>query len=663
LRRALPGAVALLLGALLWPSYALGCVNEQLRIGASADLPDCRAYELVTPAEANGAAPVTASEDAVIIDRFSSPPASASGDGFLYAVIGTTLPGTDGGGFVNAYRATRGPGGWSSALVGPEGQQATVAGPGGFSADQDFQSFTVKSLVDRNGGPLDLHGVANTGYIRYPDGSFRLVGEGTVPADPDSDGNPNGFADQLRPSVKWISSGGEHIIFTQPETPVRLLPNAPPDGIPAVYDRTRDGLSVASLLPGEVVPTQASRFEGASADGSTILFRIGDALYARVGDNRTILVATGEVLAAGMSADGQRIFYVEGSEGRGNLFRFEPGSGLRTQITTSGDARFVNVPADGSRVYFESPSALDRDGNPLGQPSADPRLYIWNGSSTAFIAVVSQSDLDRERISASELGLAQWVQPPAADAPSRNSGFLSETSRTTSDGSAFAFESNADPLGKSPGGKVEIYRYLAGSGELTCVSCGESGAASSDATFADYSFAAAGTMAIIPNLSEDGRTIFFQTAAALVTGDSNGQQDVYEWHEGHLSLISTGRSSQPSLLMGATPSAEDVFIRTGDQLLAGGQEPGVPAVYDARVNGGFTPAQAAPPCLLESCQEEPMDEDVAAPPASALFFGPSHPRRHRIGSLRRCRRKHPRHQRRCGRKQSRRLGSKQVRSR
>jgi hypothetical protein len=658
-----------LLGVFLWPSFALGCADDQLRVGASADLPDCRAYELVTPADANGAAPITASggaEDpaglAGSFEGFSSSPASASGDGFLFGILGTTLPGTDGGGFVNTYRAIRGTLGWASALIGPEGRQATVAAPGGFSADHGFQAFVVRNFVNRSTGPLDLGDPRGTGYVRYPDGSFRLAGEGSIPADPDNDGNPNGYADELRPSVRWISPGGEHIIFSQPFTPVRLLPDAPPDGVPAVYDRTGEGLRVASLLPGEVVPTGPSRFEGASADGSTILFRTSDGLFARIAATRTIPVASGEVLAAGTSTDGRRTFYVEGSEGTGNLFRFEPESGARTQINTSGDARFVNVAADGSHVYFESPSALDQDGHALPESDGAPHLYVWNGSYTEFIAPLSQADLARKRIVRGELGLAQWVQPPGDEAPARNGGFLSETSRTNSSGTSFAFESSADPLGESPAGNIEIYRYLAGGGNLVCISCRESGSATSDATFADYSSESVSPTAEIPNLSEDGKTIFFQTAASLTAGDSNGRQDVYEWHEGYLFLISTGRDWEATLLMGATPSGKDVFIRTAERLVPGGQEPGVPAVYDARVNGGFAPPPAHLPCSLESCQIDPAAAEAPPPPGSALFAGPPNPRRHR-GATPRCRKKHRHHQHRCGGKHPQRSHSEQARPR
>jgi hypothetical protein len=41
-------------------------------------------------------------------------------------------------------------------------------------------------------------------------------------------------------------------------------------------------------------------------------------------------------------------------------------------------------------------------------------------------------------------------------------------------------------------------------------------------------------------MSDDGSYVFFDTDDALVPQDTNGTQDVYEWEDGHVYLISGG---------------------------------------------------------------------------------------------------------------------------
>jgi hypothetical protein len=617
------------------PAY--GCVNEKARVGASAMLPDCRAFELVTPADPRGADLTTAGGGLLPQlylppDRFQSPPAAPSGDAFIFGASGLPLPETGGGGYLNGYRATRGDGGWSTKLLGPTGQQAAIAAPGGFSPDQAYSTFRVTSLDGRYSGPLARAGGNGSNYLRFPDGSLRLVGEGSI-----SDGATPDAAHvaEVDSVVEWISRGGSHIIFSQGQFPVRLLPDAPPDGVRAIYDRTPLGLRLVSFLPGGAVPATPSIFEGTSADGSTVVFRNGEALFVRLESRVTEEIAGGDVLAAGVSDLGDRIFYVRGIDGSGDLFAYDTRTEETSSVARTGDARVVNVSADGSHAYFVSSSLLDGSNGTEGRPN----LYVWNGSDTVWIATLAEADLSRTTAEGEgAVGLAQWATGSADSAATRGN-FLSATSRTTPDGMSFAFESSANLTGLSSGGRFQIYRYELPSRKLECVSCvAQAGSLGDDATFADYSFSVVGFTSVIPNLSDDGKSVLFQTAAGLVDEDTNQATDVYQWKEGRLSLLSGGKSPSSSLLMGATPSGDDVFIRTSARLVPGGQEEGMPAIYDARVDGGFPPAEGPNACGPGPCPE-PQGEPEESVPATALFIGPANRRSPRWT----CRRKHRRH--------------------
>src|SRR5262249_34403531 len=119
-----------------------------------------------------------------------------------------------------------------------------------------------------------------------------------------------------------------------------------------------------------------------------------------------------------------------------------------------------------------------------------------------------------------------------------------DTSRTTPDGATIAFQSKAQLTSFDNDGQTEIYRYEIGDSAPTCVSCDPNGQTpSSGAQF--LAFGAGNSIrdfnADVKNLSDDGRTVTFQTGDALEPADSNGKQDVYRWTKGRgTELISTG---------------------------------------------------------------------------------------------------------------------------
>ncbi|HET7053091.1 MAG TPA: hypothetical protein VFI09_04140 [Solirubrobacterales bacterium] len=610
------------------------CPNAALRTGLSAALPDCRAYELVTPENTNGHAPTAPNIDPG--PNFGTPPASPDGGNVAFLVAGGPLTGYAGAGSAagDIYAAARTASGWQTESLGPDGTQASYPSPGGLSPDHSYA--TGWTGFGGNGFDGSLAVAPFTNYVRLPSGAIALIGEGSLATDPDV-------------SPRAIAAGDAHLIFsadTVGHIPLQLEPDAPPTGTSAIYDRTPDGkLHVLSLLPGDVTPAagEDAAYQGASADGSAVAFKLGattDAqakapLYVRVDDAETLEAAPagGEPTLAGISAAGRYVFYLNG----GDLYRFDTETEARARITESGDATVVDVPAGGTSVYFVSPSVLTDEPNPLNQEAqtGQDNLYRWNGGAVQFVATVTEGDMGS--------GLGLWIQGLATGATALS------PARSTPDGSALLFASEADLTSYESEGSAEIYRYDAAQGSLDCLSCDPTkgpptGSAHLQTLAQTGDPGPVNEFAQIPNLSPDGHRAFFESPDALVPADTDERQDVYEWEAngagscatpgGCLFLISSGKSARDNYLFGVSESGNDAFVYSSDLLTAeDGDE--TPSVYDARVNGGFASGSSHSECQGEACQpaaEAPQGQT----PASATFHG--------AGNV-----AQKAHQRRCGR--------------
>ncbi len=103
-------------------------------------------------------------------------------------------------------------------------------------------------------------------------------------------------------------------------------------------------------------------------------------------------------------------------------------------------------------------------------------------------------------------------------------------------------------------------------------------------------------------IDENGERVVFTTADQLSPHASNGQPDVYEWHDGDVSLISSGSAIEPDELPVITPSGNDVFFVTSAGL-AHQDTDGAPDIYDAHIGEGLPQSSTEPaPCAGDACQ-------------------------------------------------------------
>jgi hypothetical protein len=93
---------------------------------------------------------------------------------------------------------------------------------------------------------------------------------------------------------------------------------------------------------------------------------------------------------------------------------------------------------------------------------------------------------------------------------------------------------------------------------------------------------------------------------------------------GCLSLLSTGKSANPSFFGDASASGDDAFLVTSERLVGQDQDQ-LFDVYDARIGGGLLSQSQPPPLIctgIEACLGSPPAPSVIESPGSAAFSGP-----------------------------------------
>lgn len=252
--------------------------------------------------------------------------------------------------------------------------------------------------------------------------------------------------------------------------------------------------------------------------------------------------------------------------------------------------------------------------------------------------------------------------------------------RLDSAAKSLVFQTNSPIAGfNNRAGLAEIYRYDIASEGLSCISCPGVGHASTGSASLSNDDSPNATQLVTDSrgISEDGSEIFFDTPDSLVPTDTNEARDVYEWHAGHLSLISAGSGSGESVFLDNSASGGDVFFATTEDL-SGTDTDGSFDVYDARVGGGIAsaggeassgcangcpPAVSQPqPLSLASTSLFGRGEQVVSP----IRHGGPRPltRAQKLArSLRACRRKHGHARHACEGRARKRYGKRRVRGR
>jgi hypothetical protein len=440
-----------------------------------------------------------------------------------------------------------------------------------------------------------------------PDGTTAPVGGVGL-----GDGFPKSFGSGLPDlgrdagSVNPISADGDVTFFESPNPVVsedhQLYARI--DGQTTVH------VSASKCFP-ECGPVRPATFQGASKDGNRVYFTTAGRLLDADGDDNADLyqyrLDTGAltlITQACEAADGSAA-----------------DCGWSTEAIDGGMSALSN---DGRRAYFVAPPT------PMGDYGTEPSGSLWlydeAVGTTRFIAPVDPA-------MAGPMTSERLTLPALA-------------ARATPDGGTYIFMSslkltaheNLEDCSEGVFGErspcQELYRYQVQTGSIDCISCNPQGKSaigqipSPSVTL----FPAAITLSNIaggrrpnPLMSDDGRTIAFNTADSLTGKDVNGVQDVYEWHNGEVSILSKGTASGPAEVMGVAPDGRDIFFTTYDRLTASDHDFQAD-LYDARIGGSEEPLDPTRPCEGDGCQGPQPPPPTYLPPATATHVGPGNVR-------------------------------------
>jgi hypothetical protein len=671
------GVVGLLsAGALMvaspFANAAAPCPNEGFRTGYSAALPDCRAYELVSP----GVQPffetfgddVNAKFGVAIVgaekSTFASEASAASSLSFFstFAPPGSTTDGP-------FYLASRGATGWSTRNLIPSQQTEVTAVclpymvdwsanlERGVLADGFTSSATTCGADEPELVPGEPRGAQNLFLRDSSTGSYQLIDQAPLTG-PSSTALYQGgsrdlgliaFAEEAKLTPE-APAGLDYYVWAGGSTD-RLL-TILPDGQPT------DGVIADPVLFDTPSPESPTFTHAIAPDGSRIEFTGEGGLYSRVnaGATQSALDEAGKCdepskactvqIDASQTAEPGGGGQFEGSAGvSGELVYFSDVARLTSDSTAAAGEpdlyeydfskpageRLKDLTADanagehadvlgfvgnnekglpGDYAYFVATGVLASNENDAGAVAASgaPNLYLAHGGATTFIAALSAGE-----------DSCDWE-------------IRCMTARISSNGRYLAFDSleqltgfdNVDARTLEP--DQEIFFFDAETGDLSCASCGTTGAApTSPASIRlpeDAYIKLSLPLHLQRNVSNSGQ-VFFDTQSHLVEGARNGVSNVYEYEAGQPHLLSSGTAESPSYFYEASADGGDVYMIT-QQALAQGANSVELAIFDAKVDGGF-PASApasSGTCEGESCSG-PQVSGAQPPPviSSASLFG------------------------------------------
>jgi hypothetical protein len=583
----------------------------------------------------------------------------------------------------NEYLSRRGPNGWDRQnLSAPLFHTGSRQGYEAFSSDLSRGVvYQVEPALSPEAPTREGKAFANL-YLREADGKLHPLVTKEPPHRGPGFGLAQGESFEVRFSGANAGTASApafgHLLLEANDALTPAVPSVAPQAreVPAnectfpasdcnLYEWTAGGLHLVNVLPGNTTAAPdavigsgrllgQSQFEAPdvdhaiSDDGSRIFWASEETghVYARVGAKETLEIPGPGTCKQSVPLEERACFLTASADGTrvllsdGEIYHLnEAGSAYEASTDlTEGSGGFRGILGAGvdlSRVYFIDTEALTGEGeaNANGEHAevGDLNLYARNEGATAFIGILNPED--------NAFGVnshyGAW-KPSSSD----------RTAQVSRDGAHLAFTSQASLTGydnmRLGGGHcrrneseacVEVFEYSADSKKLTCASCNPNGQRPLGPSNLSLLKTEGSLFPQPGNLSAEGSgRLFFESLDTLSPQDTNGRiQDIYEFEPdgvgscaraaGCVALISSGHSANDSMFVDSTPSGNDAFFITREQLLPQDKDQRLD-LYDARVGGGFAAAGETAACSGDACKGALSSPPAPESPASSIFTGP-----------------------------------------
>jgi hypothetical protein len=345
------------------------CPNQAVRVGASASLPDCRAFEQVSPVNKNAF-------NAVNWNVLEAPAQAASnGERVFYEGL-ASFPGAQGSNAGSSgHVSVRTPFGWHTVELTPG---ASAFGPTGeyFVSYPAFSGELTQGVVKV---PLPLTAEANQHawnlYVRelageaawaHPSYSWINAAQLATPAEELCSGAPGDPSCVESIEFAGASTGFGHMLF---ESSTQLVKGAPLRGWEELYENANGAVRIVGVLPDGTVAKH-----GATGGSGTLAASHSGVPGLHNGDGR---------VEHAISADGERVVFEAQSDGgepyeagqsgltevydrigaRKTIELSQPAAGAKPANGAAEPAEFWAASADGARVFFTSSAELTGQSN------------------------------------------------------------------------------------------------------------------------------------------------------------------------------------------------------------------------------------------------------------------------------------------------------------